>query len=1087
MEPMQKSMRKLLSLLLTLAMLLSMPLTALAEEGEAGEENPVTEEVVTEEAPAVEAPAAQLAADEEEAVLAAIGDTDVAAIGDTGYATLAEAITAANAATEDVTITLLKDAEITANTEIANTSSKKTTLTVADGATANVTITVKKRLRFNTDTDVLGTADAGIVFDGNKTNGTAHSNTYALQIRTNANVKFDYVTVQNFNASYSNSAPIRVDAGVLTVNNSLVQDNSGKNSGGIYLASNPNALSMSNTEFKDNTSTGGAGAFYANIDTLPSGVEDKVTMTNCSFTGNGGPFGNVARLRLGTLRATNCSFTGNSGSGRGTIYMGNGSSGSDGTASTGYFTNCTFTNNKTTNTTYADTTGDIILLSKNEAYTSTAVVDGCTMSSSGTDAVKYSIASCESYQSLTLQGAVDIENIYLKDGQTISIPAAGVSLKSGASPIEVTGGAIGDTILTGEGVATSYQSFKTLVSGGAIGADGKIAEDSSAAGAVAQANGTYYTTLDAAIKAVGTPTEATVIYLLGDAVYSAAASYTIPANVSFSVQEDQQASIKGATGAVVTFNGNNASRGSSQMFNVAKGGKLTLEHVTISGSKTSGGSGAAIITYGTLTMSNCTLSGNTVEGKKSGGAIYADSAAVTATGCTFSNNSATNYGGAIYFCKTCTVSLTNCTISNNSNTGSGGAIYWTGSTKGTISGGEITGNTSDNYGGAIYTGSSSSITLTGGVSITGNTAKNANGYGAYFCGTTTISGATIKDNATESTSKKQETAIYNNATLKLSGANDIPKLYVADANNSSIQLSGNVTGTVGIHSNDFSKYLADGVALLTSTTDGLIAASLSAFTLSDEAYGLLDTGYVAKYEAKFGTTKYTTVQEAIDAASDAAGGGTVTLLSSITVPTTAGITVKNDVTLDLNGKTITDEGGGVAAVGDAHIVDSSTGKTGLIATTKNGIVLNPSNKEMPVWIEETDAEGNTTRSGYAFETISEVKQTGSAADGTYTYICLPKFATASIAEMIGTDGAAAHGLSVNVVLTYDNDETTIGKITLTWSDDDVKTVYSGNEKAFYAWITNYAPYAASLQIKVTLKSELSNWQYEATAHSLTNQ
>ena len=87
---------------------------------------------------------------------------------------------------------------------------------------------------------------------------------------------------------------------------------------------------------------------------------------------------------------------------------------------------------------------------------------------------------------------------------------------------------------------------------------------------------------------------------------------------------------------------------------VTLAGNATLDGVTVTKGNANGettpyiyGAGIYSPSPGTLTVTNCTFTGNTAA--SSGGAIYASSSSpVTATNCTFTGNTAATYGGAIY-------------------------------------------------------------------------------------------------------------------------------------------------------------------------------------------------------------------------------------------------------------------------------------------------------------------------------------------------------------------------------------------------------------------------------------------------------
>jgi hypothetical protein len=127
--------------------------------------------------------------------------------------------------------------------------------------------------------------------------------------------------------------------------------------------------------------------------------------------------------------------------------------------------------------------------------------------------------------------------------------------------------------------------------------------------------------------------------------------------------------IIGATNAVnltILGHGNiiqrDATNGNSyevRLFEVAKGSSLTLQSITVQNGYSYAYNGGAIYNFGTLLISNCTLSGNTAHysgyissllGGK-GGAIYNNRGTVIIENSILSGNLATGafaYGGAIY-------------------------------------------------------------------------------------------------------------------------------------------------------------------------------------------------------------------------------------------------------------------------------------------------------------------------------------------------------------------------------------------------------------------------------------------------------
>jgi hypothetical protein len=166
---------------------------------------------------------------------------------------------------------------------------------------------------------------------------------------------------------------------------------------------------------------------------------------------------------------------------------------------------------------------------------------------------------------------------------------------------------------------------------------------------------------------------------------------------------------------------------SCKVFLVVSGAQVTINGLTIEdGNSLDGGFdpgpddglGGAIYNAGTLTLSNCTLSGNTT---------------LTPAGKLFQ-------GGAIYNTAFATMTLNNCTVTNNSS-GQGGGIFNAGTM--TISGCSVTSNTvafavAFQGGGVFNAGTLAIVSST----VTGN--SSGNGAGIYNAsGSLTISAKSV--------------------------------------------------------------------------------------------------------------------------------------------------------------------------------------------------------------------------------------------------------------------------------------------------------------------------------------------------------
>jgi hypothetical protein len=176
---------------------------------------------------------------------------------------------------------------------------------------------------------------------------------------------------------------------------------------------------------------------------------------------------------------------------------------------------------------------------------------------------------------------------------------------------------------------------------------------------------------------------------------------------------------------------------------------LTVTNCTISGSVATGtgsnGYGGGIFSSGhNLVVNSCTFSGNSA---RYGGGISCLNGSLTITGSTVSSNSATAGDGGGILSDTCPVTVTSCTISGNSATADGGGLF-VDSTTATVTSSTISGNTAGDGGGGINSGYGT-LTVTNST-ISGNQAK-INGGGIYADHTSvTVNHSTITANKADS-------------------------------------------------------------------------------------------------------------------------------------------------------------------------------------------------------------------------------------------------------------------------------------------------------------------------------------------------
>jgi Bacterial Ig-like domain (group 3) len=176
------------------------------------------------------------------------------------------------------------------------------------------------------------------------------------------------------------------------------------------------------------------------------------------------------------------------------------------------------------------------------------------------------------------------------------------------------------------------------------------------------------------------------------------------------------------------------------IFTINSGKTVGISGLTISNGNTSTGGG--INNQGLLTLTGCTISGNSVNGTNSlGGGILngstAGAATLTITNSTISGNStngSNSIGGGIVNSTgngTATLTITNSTLSGNSAIGGGnfgGGIYnstTTGTATLTITNSTISRNSANGIGGGIYTTGSGTVTVKlSNTIVAGNTKSN---------------------------------------------------------------------------------------------------------------------------------------------------------------------------------------------------------------------------------------------------------------------------------------------------------------------------------------------------------------------------
>ena len=176
------------------------------------------------------------------------------------------------------------------------------------------------------------------------------------------------------------------------------------------------------------------------------------------------------------------------------------------------------------------------------------------------------------------------------------------------------------------------------------------------------------------------------------------------------------------SGATVSMSGLTIANGNSNAVNAGGGilndGTLTVNNCTISGNSGigSGNEGGGITNFGTLTVSTSTVSGN--SGSEGGGIFNGQTNTLTVVNSTFSGNSVTTKGGGIYNYPGGTLTVTSSTISANSASEDGGGVETNGTTT-TITNSIVAGNTAaanDDVDGT-YTDGGGNLVGTSGINL----------------------------------------------------------------------------------------------------------------------------------------------------------------------------------------------------------------------------------------------------------------------------------------------------------------------------------------------------------------------------------
>ena len=316
------------------------------------------------------------------------------------------------------------------------------------------------------------------------------------------------------------------------------------------------------------------------------------------------------------------------------------------------------------------------------------------------DAIAPTISISTPSAANTISGPVDYTITYT-GADTVTLGSANITLNP-------TGTATGTVSVSGSGTASRTVTISGISGSGTLGISIAAGTASDNAGNTAPAAGPSVTFIVCTNSSITVSNNndsgpGTLRQAIADICPGGTIGFSVTGTIGLTSGElvvDKDMTISGPGANALVISGLDASR----VFNVKAGTTATIQGITVSNGSVMGPAeyGGGVYNYGTLTVTNSTIAGNTSD--VDGGGVF-NWGTMTVTNCTISGNSAFGdhvaYGGGIRNAGIMTV--TNSTISGNRAGGYGGGIYNDGTmvmTNSTISGNSIFAG-GDN-GGGIY-------------------------------------------------------------------------------------------------------------------------------------------------------------------------------------------------------------------------------------------------------------------------------------------------------------------------------------------------------------------------------------------------
>lgn len=560
-------------------------------------------------------------------------------------------------------------------------------------------------------------------------------------------------------------------------NNSNFNGNIAINGGGgaIYSSGN-SSITINDSEFTNNTASSSGGAIYIYYNVI-------ATLTDTTFENNNALYGGAIIINGGNATFTRCEFNANSTNGSGALggalYIRDYNE---------YISSVTF-NNTSFTANSSDGTGGAIHIKDNSSMTinNCEFIDNASSTNGGaiyaqaTATVNIDDSTFTNNTALyggSIYGVANVD-INVNDSSFINNSSTSTNDDAGGGAIYIIGTStssratldiinstfIGNTAKNGGAIYMKFVNCNTQ----------SIILSSNSATSNAGAMYIHTSTLDIkSITATGNSAS------LGGVFYVNRSTVTIN-------QDGTGVVLFGTTDNNEAGTLKNSATSSGGVFYITVGGDVTINNSTFGyNSALKGGAVTGSNANGcTIVINNSTFIGNSAtstSANNGGGAIYGEGAAsITTNNCTFTSNTSGNNGGAIYIKDTATYIDTGSSFTTNS-ASSGGAIRSEGASYVTITNATFTSNTATGNGGAIYfyNDGTHTNTLTG-CSFISNNASGSLGGGAIY--NSSASKTIIENTIMRNNTAKNGGAIYTTNGSGLTTTFEIKGTYVTSNNN----------------------------------------------------------------------------------------------------------------------------------------------------------------------------------------------------------------------------------------------------------------------------------------------------------------